>query len=125
MGDTHICTTELKALDVALRRLEKKISPGVLCWRVDNNSALAAIVNEGSTRSWELSCLAVDILKKAESMGIYIAPVRDSSEENILADAASRFKTVPDWSLKSKTMDKTTVRSPISKTPLEHAVEGG
>ena len=106
LGDTHICTTELKALDVALRRLEKKISPGVLCWRVDNNSALAAIVNEGSTRSWELSCLAVDILKKAESMGIYIAPVRVSSEENILADAASRFKTVPDWSLKSKTMDK-------------------
>ena len=104
--ETHICTTELQALDCALTRLENKIKPGVLCWRVDNNSALAAIANEGSTHSWDLSCLAVSILKRAEGMGIHIAPIRVSSEENILADAASRFREVPDWSLKQRTMDR-------------------
>ena len=105
-AETHICAAELQALDRALTRLDGKIKPGVLCWRVDNNSALAAIANEGSTHSWELSCLAVSILKRAEGMGVHIKPVRVSSEENILADAASRFKKVPDWSLKQRTMDR-------------------
>jgi hypothetical protein len=106
----HICQTELWALGRALVMLQGKIEQGVLTWRVDNNAALAAIRNQGSTRSWEMSWLAVKILKDAERQGIIIDPVRVSSEENNLADAASRFREVPDWSLKPAVMDKVFAR---------------
>jgi hypothetical protein len=106
----HICQTELWALGRALTMLEGRIEQGVLTWRVDNNAALAAIRNQGSTRSWGLSWMAVQILKDAERQGVIIDPVRVSSEENNLADAASRFKEVPDWSLKPDIVNKMFIR---------------
>ena len=89
-----------------LERLKSELQPGLLTWRVDNNSALFAIKNEGSTRSWELSWLATRILEQAHTMGVYLNPIRVSSEENLLADSASRFKPVPDWSLKQSVVNK-------------------
>ena len=96
----HINVTELWALGRALQKLRNELKPGPLTWRVDNDAARCAIRNEGSTKSWQLSCLAVETLLTAERMGIVIVPVRVSSEENNLADAASRFRRVEDWSLK-------------------------
>ena len=81
---------ELFALIWLFNLFKNQLEPGVLTWRVDNNSTLFAIRNQGSTRSWDLSWLAVQIVEKAHSMGITIAPIRVSSEENLLADAASR-----------------------------------
>ena len=46
-----------------------------------------------------MSVLSCSILRTSHSRGILWDPVRVSSEENLLADAASRFKQVPDWSL--------------------------
>ena len=104
--EAHICTLELLALQRALERLKDELRPGLLTWRVDNNSALFAIKNEGSTRSWELSWLATKILEEAHALGIVLHLVRVSSEENLLADSASRFKKVPDWSLKEQVAGK-------------------
>lgn len=108
--DLHICSAELYALWRALEVLEDKLKPGTLVWRVDNNSAMQAVRNEGSTHSYELSWLAVKILLQAEKMGIHLVPIRVSSEENILADCASRFKEVPDWSLKASVVEKIKAR---------------
>ena len=94
------------ALDRAIDHLRSELKPGLLTWRVDNQSALFAIKNEGSTRSWDLSWLAVSILKKSQELGVVINPIRVSSEENLLADSASRHKKVPDWSLNQATADK-------------------
>ena len=82
------------------------VSDCCVTWRVDNNAALQAIKNQGSSKSWPISCLSVIILKKASLKGILIQPVRVSSEENILADCASRNQNVPDWSISEKLVSK-------------------
>ena len=62
----HINYTELVALDGALDFFKDRLQPGPLVWRVDNNTALVAIVQQGSTRNWQMCSLAVHILKKEE-----------------------------------------------------------
>ena len=52
--------------------------------QVDNSAALVAIRNQG----------------------IVIQPVRISLEENNLADLASHYKVIPDWSLNQLVVDK-------------------
>ena len=59
---------------------------------------MAYIQREGGTVSRPLLCLASQILL-AHQRHVQILPVFVSSEENLLADAASRFQTLPDWSL--------------------------
>ena len=98
-ADFSINVKELLPLDIWLNTCGRAVSNCVVTWRVDNNSALQAIKNQGSRKSWPLSILSVNILKKANSRNIIIDPVRVTSEENILADAASRKKQVQDWSL--------------------------
>ena len=97
--DFSINVKELIPLDIWLDTSGREVRNTCVTWRVDNNSALHAIRNQGSTKAWPLSCLSVSILKKANLRNIIIDPVRISSEENILADAGSRFQKVPDWSL--------------------------
>ena len=94
----HINVKELLPLSRFLD-LHPEVQNCVLTWRVDNNSALASIRNQGSVKSWPLCVVSVDILKRAHAKGIIIDPVRISSKENIIADAGSRFKAVQDWSL--------------------------
>ena len=85
---------------------EKRLEPGVLTWRVDNSSALFAIINQGRTRSWNLSWLAMQIVEKAHSMGMTIAPIQVSLEENLLADGASRNVQIANWWLKQSVAEK-------------------
>ena len=66
---------ELFALMWVFDLFKNQLEPGVLTWRVDNNLALFAIRNQGSTRSWDLSWLAMQIVEKAHSMGITITPI--------------------------------------------------
>ena len=101
-----ISALEILALEKALISLGDSIKPGRLTWRVDNTAAMYAIRKQGSTRSWNLSCLATRILERALRMGVVLEPVRVSSEENLLADCASRNKKVQDWSLNQKVVDK-------------------
>ena len=97
---------ELLALDRWLDTLGSEVRDTYVTWRVDNNSALAAIKKQGSTRSWPMCLLSVSILKKAEARNIHILPIRVSSEENLIADAGSRFKDVQDWSLDQSLVQK-------------------
>ena len=57
----HINVKELYALKRFLENFPE-LSNAVITWRCDNNSALAAIRKEGSTRSWEMSVLSCSIL---------------------------------------------------------------
>ena len=83
------------------------LKPGVLTRRVDNSPTLFAIRNQGRTRSWNLSWLARQMMEKVHSMGILIAPISVSSEENFLADEASRNILIADLLLKQSVARKT------------------
>ena len=72
--DGYIYQMEIFALMRFLELFKNRLEPGVLTWRVDNNLALFAIRNQGSTRSWDLSWLALQIVENAHSMGITSAP---------------------------------------------------
>ena len=96
--DSHINVKELLTLSKFLD-LFPYVSDTTITWRVDNNSALAAIRNQGSTQSWPLCSLSCSIWERCLARNILLDPVRVSSEENLVADAASRFRHVADWSL--------------------------
>lgn len=104
--DFSINVKELLALDRWLDTLGSDVTNIHVTWRVDNNSALAAIRNQGSTKSWPMCLLSISILNKALTRNIQISPIRVSSEENIIADAGSRFKQVQDWSLNQSIVSK-------------------
>ena len=73
--DGHINEMELFALMWVFDLCNDRLEPGVLTWRVDKNPALFAIRNHGTMRSWNLSWFAMQIVEKAHSMGITIAPI--------------------------------------------------
>ena len=102
----HINVKELLALEKALIRIGPSLHAGTLLWKVDNVSAQMAVVNQGSNRSLQLCRLTVRILKRAEKLHVQIEPVRLSSEENLLADGASSFAAIADWSLKESVVEK-------------------
>ena len=93
-------------MERALCNIGPSLHTGPLLWKVDNTVAHWAILNQGSNRSPALCRLAVKILKRTKSLQIYIEPVRLSSEENLLADCASRSGSVADWSLKESIAKK-------------------
>ena len=97
----HINVKELWALWRFLV-LYPDVKDTAVTWRVDNNSALAAIKNQGSTKSWALCQMSVNILEKAQARNLQIEPVRVSSEENVIADAGSRGRKVQDLSLNDR-----------------------
>jgi hypothetical protein len=68
-------------------------------WRVDNTAALAHIRKEGGFKGRRLLREAERILILLHSRQLRVLPAFIPSEENLQADAASRFKLVPDWHL--------------------------
>ena len=72
---------------------------------MDNESARYAILNEGSSGSRALNILALDILKFCQRFGIRILTQRIESEQNIVAAALSRSKTIQDWALRQDVAD--------------------
>ena len=105
----HINLTELWTLSRFLETEGAELHDVNLIWRCDNNTALAAIKNEGS-RSWGITVLATDILEKCQAANVVLQPVRVTSEQNILADAASRLKIPEDWSLSQRVFNMITKR---------------
>ena len=67
---------------------------------------MTAIRNKKSTHSWALSVLSSNILMTSLQRNIAWDPVRISGEENLIADAASRFRQVADWSLLDSIVQK-------------------
>ena len=78
--DSHINVKELLTLSKFLD-LFPYVSDTTITWRVDNNSALAAIRNQGSTQSWPLCSLSCSIWERCLARNILLDPVRVSSEE--------------------------------------------
>ena len=109
----HINFTELVGLDRSLDHFWEQglVRPGPLVWRVDNRTAQASIAKQGSTRTWDINVLAVRILLKAETRGIQLMPARISSEDNFLADQASRFEDIADWALNQSIVSRMCSRS--------------
>jgi hypothetical protein len=68
-------------------------------WRIDNTTALAHIRKEGGLRGRALLEGAERILFLTHQRQIRLLPAFIPSEENVQADAASRFQLVPDWHL--------------------------
>jgi hypothetical protein len=69
-----------------------------ILWRTDNTAALAHIQKEGGLRGRALLEGAERILL-AHQRQLRLLPAFILSEENVQADAASRFQLVPDWHL--------------------------
>jgi hypothetical protein len=99
MRSAHINAKELIALSVALDSSLQGQRDKAVLWRIDNTAALAYIKKEGGTCSLSLLEAASEILIKAHQRGLRFLPIYIPSEENILADAASRFMDIPDWHL--------------------------
>jgi hypothetical protein len=70
-----------------------------IIWRVNNTAALAHIRKEGGLRGRRLLREAERILILMHFRQLRILPTFIPSEENLQADAASRFQLVPDWHL--------------------------
>jgi hypothetical protein len=70
-----------------------------ILWRIDNMAALAYIRKEGGLRGRPLLEAAKRILLLAHQRQLRILPAFIPSEENVQADAASRFQLVSDWHL--------------------------
>jgi hypothetical protein len=70
-----------------------------IIWRVDNTAALAHIRKEGGLKGRRLLREAERILILMHSRQLRVLPAYIPSEENLQADAASRFQLVPDWHL--------------------------
>jgi hypothetical protein len=70
-----------------------------ILWRIDNTAALAHIRKEGGLRGRALLEGAERIILLLHQRQLRILPAFISSEENVQADAASRFQLVPDWHL--------------------------
>jgi hypothetical protein len=66
-------------------------------WRIDNTVALANIRKEGGLRGRALLEGAERILLLAHQCQLRLLPAFIPSEENLQADAASRFQSIPDW----------------------------
>ena len=102
----HINAKELMTLHIFLQDfLPPLSSPCTLLWRTDSTTALSYVKNEGGTISRPLLLLTRDLLLLAHRLQIRILPSFVPSAENHLADAASRFRSPPDWHLPTATFD--------------------
>jgi hypothetical protein len=70
-----------------------------ILWRIDNTTALAHIRKEGGLRERNLLKEAEKILLLPHQHQLHLLPAFIPSEENIQADAVSRFQFIPDWHL--------------------------
>ena len=74
-------------------------SPRFFAWWTDSSTALAYIRKRDGTVTRPLLLLSSDILLLAHRQQLRFLPIFVPSEENLLADRASRFETLPDWHL--------------------------
>ena len=75
-------------------------------WRCDNLTAIRVLIKQGSTKSWRLCRLTMEILEQAERKKIRFDPIYVCSAENWLTDAASQLKRTEDWSLKPQVFER-------------------
>jgi hypothetical protein len=93
----------VKEIGVLWIFLARILSPSTrqtsILWRIDNTAALSHIRKEGGLKTRILLEWAEKILLLAQQCHLRILPAFIPSEENLQADAASRFQSLPDWHL--------------------------
>jgi hypothetical protein len=91
----HINVKETIVLWLFLAFILPKLSkPRNILWRIDNTTALFYIKKEGCTISPQVLAGAEKALVLVHQMSVRILPDYIPTEENILADAASRFQEI-------------------------------
>ena len=97
----HINVKELMTLRIFFTDYLQLCSPQPrsLLWKSDNTTALAYTGKEGGLRSLPLLKVAREVLLLCKFRRIRITSAFVSTDENILADAASRNLQVADWHL--------------------------
>jgi hypothetical protein len=93
----------VKEIGVLWIFLARILSPSMrqmsILWRIDNTAALSHIRKEGGLKTRILLEWAEKILLFAHQRHLRILPAFIPSEENLQADAASRFQSLSDWHL--------------------------
>jgi hypothetical protein len=103
----HLLPRELSALwNYLARVLPPSTRQTSILWRINNTTALSHIRKEDGLRGRDLLEEAKKILLLAHQRQLRLLPVFIPSEENIQADAASRFLTIPDWCLSPRVFDQ-------------------
>ena len=107
----HINVKEFMTLMIFLQVYLPQLSPQPrsLLWYSDNTSALAYTRKEGGLKSLSLLKVARDVLHLCNQRRIRITSAFVPTEENILADAASRGLQVADWHLLPSTFHRLTL----------------
>ena len=106
----HINVKEFMTLRLFLRDYLPQFSPQPksLLWKSDNSTALAYTRKEGGLKSLPLLKVAREVLHLCNQRQIRITSAFVPTEENILADAASRNLQVADWHLLPSTFRRVT-----------------
>ena len=89
-------------------------------------TAISYVKKEGGTTSPILLQIASDILLLAEQLRIRILPAYVPTDENLVADAASRFQSLPDWHLLPLVFDRICRRWGLPEVDLfatEHSTQ--
>ena len=123
----HINARELLTLHIFLRDyLPSSDLPRALLWRSDSMTAISYVKKEGGTISPILLQIATDILLLAEQLQLWILPAYVPTDENLIADAASRFQSIPDWHLLPSVFNKICRRWGLPEVDLfatEHSTQ--
>ena len=86
--------------------LPRSDHPQSILWRVDISTALAYVKNVGGSVDPGMLPVASKILVLAHQLHLRILPVYIPSLLNLQADAASRFRDLPDWHLLPKILHR-------------------
>jgi len=97
----HINILELQAVLNAVRAFLPSLRSRAVRLMCDNATAIAYIRNEGGTRSFKLTQLAIRLLRLCDRWGITLVPVHLPGIRNVQADALSRLgQSLPtEWTI--------------------------
>ena len=87
---SHINWLELRVVLIALQVMRDRLTDKVVCFYLDNATAVAYLRKQGGTHSLALLRLTFRIWKLAEQMRVTLVPKHIAGQRNVLADLASR-----------------------------------
>ena len=117
----HINWLELRVILIALQVMRTRLQNKIVCFYIDNTTAVAYLKKQGGTHSAALMRLAFRIWKLAEQLKVTIVPRHIAGQRNVLADLASRQGQVlpTEWTLTDKAFRWLCKSSPWGPPTLE------
>ena len=103
----HINYLEMLAIKLALESFEQNVSHKHVQLMVDNMTAVNILSNMGSSHSWELNELNIDIWEWCIEREIWLTIAHVPGVDNVIADKESRLKRREiEWTLNQKLFDE-------------------